>query len=78
MEVVIYKDNIPSVSFRGDNAENEAWIWLLRNQPQSTDYALRYGGYRVRVYPNDGLPEDWKPTKRLPYRIWKDRPKKKK
>ncbi len=28
-------------------SEDEAWAWLLRHQGQSTDYALRYGGYAI-------------------------------
>lgn len=28
-------------------SENEAFIWLHRNQPHSWDYALTYGGYAV-------------------------------
>jgi len=27
----------------------EAYVWLHANQPQSVDYALKYGGYEIRV-----------------------------
>lgn len=29
------------------NTEDEAYQWLLKHQGQSTEYALRYGGYAI-------------------------------
>lgn len=29
------------------NSEDEAFHWLLKHQGQSTDYAIRYGGYAI-------------------------------
>jgi uncharacterized Zn finger protein (UPF0148 family) len=38
-------------TFYGERADNEAYEWLLKHQPQSWDYAKRYGGYSVvRVF----------------------------
>jgi hypothetical protein len=31
--------------------ENEAFVWLLRHQGQSVDYATRYGGYAIVPLP---------------------------
>lgn len=28
-------------------SENDAFVWLLRHQGQSVDYATRYGGYAI-------------------------------
>ena len=63
MEVLIYRDNEQKASFQGDGAENLAWIWLLKNQHQSTDWALKYGGFQVKVYHDSGEITEWTPYK---------------
>lgn len=59
--VNIYQDGNLKQTLTGDEAENNAFAWLLRNQGQSTDHALRYGGWRVEVISADGSTNDWKP-----------------
>jgi len=62
METVkIYQDNILKHTITSENAQNEAFGWLLRNQGQSTDYALKYGGWKVEVIDEAGNVELWKP-----------------
>ncbi len=34
-------------------SDADAWLWLHRKQPQSVEWALRYGGYRIEVVPED-------------------------
>lgn len=29
--------------------EDEAWTWLLRNQPMSTSWAIQYEGYSIQA-----------------------------
>lgn len=36
---------------------SDAFIWLLRHQGQSVNYALRYGGYNVLDADGTELPE---------------------
>jgi hypothetical protein len=31
--------------FRGTN--NEIFAWVLKHQPQSFDYAMKWGGYKI-------------------------------
>lgn len=42
--VTITRDGKPLVTVDGPNA---AFRWLLRHQPQSVDWAIRYAGYAV-------------------------------
>lgn len=28
---------------------SEAWTWLLHHQPMSTDWAIRYEGYKIQA-----------------------------
>jgi hypothetical protein len=60
----IYKDGVQVAQFTGEDSENKAFGWLLRNQGQSTDWALRYGGYSVEV-DSDGVKASWKPYDRI-------------
>jgi hypothetical protein len=45
----IYKDNTLLKTFDNQESDINAFGWLLRNQGQSVDYALRYGGYKVEL-----------------------------
>ncbi len=45
----IFQDNKIVKTFTGQTSDFETFKWLLRNQGQSTDYALKYGGYKVEV-----------------------------
>ena len=63
--VNIYQDNSLQKTFEGDNSQNEAFMWLLRNQGQSTDYAIRWGGWKVEVIDSETKEiEYWKPYSR--------------
>lgn len=58
----IYQDNKIIKTF--ENVDNDfcAFEWLLNHQGQSTDYAIRYGGYKVELIDNDTKEvEYWKP-----------------
>lgn len=43
----IYKDGNVVKEFTKQVGDFEPFKWLLRNQGQSTNYALKYGGYKV-------------------------------
>lgn len=45
----IFQDNKIVKTFTGQTSDFETFKWLIRNQGQSTDYALKYGGYKVEV-----------------------------
>jgi hypothetical protein len=60
--IVIYKDDNEVKRFENEETDFCALRWLLNNQGQSTDYAIRYGGYKVEIIDNKtGLSEFWKP-----------------
>lgn len=62
MKTSIFQDNQEKKSFFGENSQNEAFGYLLRNQSQSVNYALKYGGWSVIVYNEAGEELDrWKP-----------------
>jgi hypothetical protein len=33
---------------------NDAWIYILKHQSQSVDYATRYGGWQIAIVSPDG------------------------
>lgn len=43
----IYQDGKLMQEFNHQENDWEPFKWLLRNQCQSTDYALRWGGWKV-------------------------------
>jgi len=47
--IEISQDGVIKKTF--ENVENDfpAFRWLLNNQGQSTDYALKYGGWAVEI-----------------------------
>lgn len=57
----IFRDGQLLHTIEGDNSPNEAFGKLLRIQGNSTDYALRWGGYTVIETKEDGTTENWKP-----------------
>ncbi len=64
--VKIYQDNQLKKEIKGENASTDAFGWMLRNQGNSVDYALRWGGYVVEET-NDETGEKtfWKPYSRI-------------
>lgn len=63
-KVNIYQDSVLRTTIQNENrsdAENSAFSYLLRNQGQSTNWALKYGGWQVEVIENDNAPEFWQP-----------------
>lgn len=44
MAVIISRDGKPLAEVEDSNA---AFEWLLKHQPQSVDWAIRYEGYRI-------------------------------
>lgn len=57
----IYQDGKLIKSIEGEDSSNKAFAALLRLQGQSTDYALKFGGWKVIEHFNDGTEENWKP-----------------
>jgi hypothetical protein len=58
----IYQDNKVIKSFENVDSDFCAFQWLLNHQGQSTDYAIRYGGYKVEIIDNvTGEKDYWKP-----------------
>ena len=45
----IYQDNQLKQTFANEANDFAALRWLLNNQGQSTDWALRYGGWKVEL-----------------------------
>lgn len=60
VKVTISRDGKQLAHFEGKDAENAAFVWLLRNQSNSVDWALRYEGYKVEVNTNGDV-SHWKP-----------------
>lgn len=61
MTINIYKDGKLIKTFADQQDDIKAFGWLLREQGQSVDYALRYGGYKVETIDSEGNTECWKP-----------------
>lgn len=60
--IKIYRDNELLKEFKNQESDGEAFGWMLRNQGNSIDYALRFGGYKVEVIDDKtGKVEYWKP-----------------
>lgn len=59
-KVDIYQDGKLLKTFTGPDCETSAFGYVLRVQPQSVDYALRYGGYRVISTDETGKETAWK------------------
>lgn len=59
---VIYQDNEEKQKFERQISDSKPFGWLLRNQGQSVNYALKYGGWKVKEI-NDTTKEEtfWKP-----------------
>jgi len=47
--ITISQDGEVRKTFEKVESDTEAFGWLLRNQGQSTDWALRHGGWKVEV-----------------------------
>lgn len=45
----IYQDNNLKQTFKDQESDFCAFKWLLNHQGQSTDWALRYGGWKVEI-----------------------------
>ncbi len=43
----IYQDDQLKKEFNGQKNDSAPFGWLLRNQHQSTSYAIKYGGWKV-------------------------------
>lgn len=61
LKTVIYQDGKTMEEIIGADSSNKAFGKLLRLQGQSTDYALRHGGWKVTEFYSDNTTEDWKP-----------------
>ena len=59
MTINIYKDNEGVKTF--ENADNDfpAFKWLLDHQSQSTNYAIKYGVYKVELIDNKTGKKDY-------------------
>ena len=58
----IFQDGELRKEFNGQENDFEPFKYLLRNQHQSTDYALRYGGWKVEeINEQTGQSIFWKP-----------------
>jgi len=57
----IYQDNELRKEFNAQTNDFEPFKYLLRSQGQSTDWALRYGGWKVeQINEQTGHTEFWK------------------
>ncbi len=65
MTVIIYKDNKEVKRFENEESDFCAFRWLHQNQGQSTDWAMRWGGYKVEVIDDNGVSEFWKPYTKI-------------
>lgn len=60
-KIVIYQDGEIKKTFENQNNDSNAFGWMLRNQHNSIDYALRYGGWKVeQINEQTGKSEFWK------------------
>ena len=57
----IFRDGQLLHTIEGENSPNAAFAKLLRIQGNSTNYALKHGGYQVTETKEDGTTENWKP-----------------
>ena len=49
LKLEISQDKILKKTFEHQKTDFEAFKWLLNNQGQSTDWAIRYGGWEVKI-----------------------------
>ena len=61
IKTILYQDGKPVCEIIGHDSSSKAFGKLLRLQGQSTDHALKYGGWKVTEFYNDNTSEDWKP-----------------
>lgn len=61
MKIEIYQDGILKHTISGEDSGTKAFGWMLRNQGQSVDWALRYGGWSVKETDETGEETFWKP-----------------
>ena len=60
--IKIYQHNKLRKEFKDQTGDNFAFRWLLNNQGQSIDFALRYGGWKVEeINEQTQEIEFWKP-----------------
>jgi len=58
----IYQDNELKKEFNEQESDQKAFAYLLRSQGQSTDWALRYGNWKVeQINEQTKESEFWKP-----------------
>jgi len=66
LTVTISKDGQIKKVFENQNDDSFAFGWMLRNQSNSTDWALRYEGWKVEVKNNTtGENYFWKPYSKI-------------
>lgn len=44
----VTQDNV--IQFKG--SENECWVYILKHQSQSVDYATTFGGWKIEPFLN--------------------------
>jgi hypothetical protein len=65
LTVTIKQGGVVKKVFTNQSDDFCALRFLLNNQPQSTDYAMRYGGWAVNIKDEQtGEEYDWKPYSR--------------
>lgn len=47
--ITVYRDGKELVKFEHEKSDFCAFRWLLNHQSSSTDWALRYEGYKVQI-----------------------------
>ena len=63
--IKIYQDNVLRKEFNNKEDSNIAFRWLLNNQGNSVDYAIRWGGWKVEeINEQTNEVELWKPYDR--------------
>lgn len=44
----VHRDGVPiSPVFTGPKSQDTAWVWILKHQGQSVDWAMKYEGYSI-------------------------------
>lgn len=62
LKVEISQDGEVKKTFENQETDFCALRWLLNNQGQSTDWAIKYGGWAVKITDNEtGEVSNWKP-----------------
>lgn len=64
--IIIYKDGQVQQKYEHETSDIKALGYMLRNQPNSTDHAIRYEGWSVELIDEDTKESEfWKPYSKI-------------